>query len=135
MQVWSAVLMSSLLAGQNARPVFNQSPEPPAPRLKLRRSSLTPQQMIRAMVAQDQARRKRPGATVEVIGYDDEAALKRLSMKVKEKVRLEFRNTDTLHARELYAFMHQDPSHPNPVLISPVLAGGPVARAEDKWLK
>ena len=87
------------------------------------------------MVAQDQAQRKQPGATVEVIGYDDEATLKLLALKVADKTRLEFRNTDTLHARELCAFMHQDPSHPSPVLIIPTLAGGPVTRADDKWLK
>jgi len=87
------------------------------------------------MVAQDQAHRNLPGATVEVIGYDDEAVLKLLSLKGAEKARLEFRSTDRLQHQELYEFMHRDPSHPSPVLILPTLAGGPVVRAEDKWLK
>jgi len=37
--------------------------------------------------------------------------------------------------RELYAFMHQDPSHPAPVLFVPKLAGGKVSTTDDKWLK
>jgi hypothetical protein len=91
--------------------------------------------MVQAMVAQDQAQRKQPGATVEVIGYDDEAVLNLLSLNVAQKVRLEFRNTDKLQHRELYEFMRRDPNHPGPVPILPVLAGGPVASTDDKWLK
>ncbi len=111
------------------------SPAPSAVRLRLGKSYQTPLEMVQAMLAQDQAQRREPGATVEVIGYDDEAALSLLSLNVAETVRLTFRNTDKLQHRELYEFMHQDPSHPNPVLISPVLAGGPLARAEDKCLR
>ena len=87
------------------------------------------------MVTQDQAQRKEPGATVEVIGYDDESVLKMLAFTVVKRVRLEFKPTDTLQHQELRALMQQDPSHPSPVLILPRLAGGPVARAEDRWLK
>jgi hypothetical protein len=91
--------------------------------------------MIRVMVAQDQAQRNQPGATVEVIGYDDEATLKRLALDVVDKTRLEFKKTDKLQHRELYEFMRQDPSHPSPVMIMPVLAGGPPTSQENKWLK
>lgn len=68
------------------------------------------------LVDQELARRNEPGATLEVIGYDDAAALKLLSSKVALKVRLAFKATDTHQHRELYAFMRQDPSHPKPVL-------------------
>jgi hypothetical protein len=91
--------------------------------------------MVQAMVAQDQAQRKQPGVTVEVIGYDDEAILRLLAFTVARQVRLEFRATDTLQAKELSTLMRQDPSHPSPVLILPVLAGGPAAGPDDKWLK
>jgi hypothetical protein len=103
--------------------------------MKLRKSYQTPLEMIQAMVAQEAAQRRQPGATVEVIGYDDDAILNLLSLYVAQEVRLGFRNTDKLQQRELYDFMRQDPSHPSPVMILPALAGGPVARAEDKWLK
>ena len=87
------------------------------------------------MVAKHLGQSNQPGATVEVIGYDDDAALKLLAWHVADKTRLEFRNTDKLQHRELYEFMHQDPSHPSPVLFVPMLAGGKAARVEDKWLK
>ena len=121
--------------GQGVVPVKHSSPAPLEPRLNLRKSSLTPQEMIRAMVAKDQTQRREPGATVEVIGYDDEAALRLLALHVANKSRLEFRSTDKLQHRELYDFMHQDPSRPSPVLFVPMLAGGKVTRADDKWLK
>ncbi|WLT33206.1 hypothetical protein [Geothrix sp. PMB-07] len=56
---------------------------------------------------------------MEVIGYDDEAILKLLSLAVAKKVRLEFKATDKRQHRELYAFMQQDPSRPSPVLSIP----------------
>jgi hypothetical protein len=87
------------------------------------------------MLAQDQAQRNPAGATVEVIGYDDEAVLKLLSLRAIKQVGLEFTVMDTLAQRGLYAFMHQDPSHPSPGPIIPALAGGPVTRAEDKYLQ
>ncbi len=87
------------------------------------------------MVAHDQAQRKQPGATVEVIGYDDEAALRLLAMTIRDQVRLEFRAMDEQGQKELYAFMHQDPSRPSPVLFVPMLAGGKVTKADDKWLR
>jgi hypothetical protein len=135
MRAWPAVLMGSLLLGQDAMPVVHPSPAPSAVRLKLRKSYRTPLEMIQAMVAQEAVQRRQPGTTVEVIGYDDEAILNLLSQNVAQKVRLEFRNTDKMQHQELYEFMRQDPSHPGPVLILPALAGGPVARAADKWLK
>ena len=87
------------------------------------------------MVVEDQARKHQPGATVEVIGSDDDAALRLIALKVAEKTRLEFRHIDNLQHRELYEFMHQDPSHPSPVLFVPMLAGGKETRAEDRWLR
>jgi len=135
MRTWSAVLMSSLLVGQDARPLSYPPAEVPAPSLRLLKTSLSPQDMIRAMVAQDQAHQREPGATVEVIGYDDEAALKLLSVNVAETVRLTFRNTDKLHHQELYAFMHQDPSYLSPVFLMPMLAGAKAKTIDDKWLR
>lgn len=116
MRTLSALLLVTCLSGQEVKP-----PAPPTakPRLNLPKRPLTPQEMLRAMVIQDQARRTQPGATVEVIGYDDEAALKLLSLTVAKKVRLEFKNTDKLQHRELYAFMQQDPSRPSPILFIP----------------
>ena len=103
--------------------------------LRLRKFYRTPQEMVQSMVAQDQARRKEPGATVEVIGYDDEAALELLALKVANTTRLEFRITDKLQHQELREFMQQDPRHPSPVLIIPLLAGGSRVRTDDQWLK
>ena len=87
--------------------------------------------MVQAMVAQDQVQRIEPETTVEVIGSDDEAALKLLSLQVAQKNRLEFRYTDRLQHRELYEFMHQDPSHPSPMLVVPMLAGAQTKTTED----
>lgn len=131
MHAWVILFGASLLCGQEEKPV----PKPQTQTIRLGTPLQTPQEVLRAMVAQDQARRGQPGATVEVIGYDDEIALKLLGPKVADKARLEFRNIDKLQHQELYTFIHQDPSHPSPVLIIPALAGGPKARAEDKWLK
>jgi hypothetical protein len=91
--------------------------------------------MIRVLMAQEQAQRTQPGATVEVVGYDDDTTLKLLALRVSDKTRLEFRNIDKLQHRELYEFMHQDPNRPSPVLIMPVSAGRPGDRAGDKWLR
>ena len=91
--------------------------------------------MIRAMVVSEQMQRKQPGAIVEVIGYEEEVALRLIGFKVVEKARLEFRNMDKLQHLELYNFIHQDPSRPSPVLFVPMLAGAKVSRTEDKWLK
>jgi hypothetical protein len=135
MPAWSPILLSALLAGQGTEQPHPRPPGPPAPHLKIRKPFQSPQELIRVMVAQDQAQRKQPGALVEVIGYDDEAVLKLLLLKMSQKASLEFRNTDKLQAQELRAFMQQDPSHPSPALILPVMPGGPVARTDDKWLK
>lgn len=135
MRIWLAFLMASLLMGQTVKPAPKSFPAPPGPRLKLPTTQLTPQDTLRAMVAQDQARKAEPGATVEVIGYEEEATLKLIAWHQAEQARLEFRPIDKRGHQELYAFIHQDPSHPSPVLILPALAGGKVARAEDKWLK
>jgi len=87
------------------------------------------------MVAKHLGQSNQPGATVEVIGYDDDAALKLLALHVADKTRLEFRNTDKLQHRELYEFMQQDPSRPTPALSLPRLPGGESSRADDKWLR
>lgn len=73
---------------------------------------LTPHEMLRAMVAQEQRRRGLPGATVEVWGVDEEAALKLLSLRVAAQVRQQFHVMDKRGHQELYTFMHQDPSRP-----------------------
>ena len=85
------------------------------------------------MLPQDPARRTTPGATVEVIGTDEAAALRLLSFRVLEQVRYQFHPMDRLGQHDLYAFMHQDPSHPAPVLPIPQLAGVPVASPDDDW--
>ena len=127
--------MGSLLLGQEAMRVEHPMPPLSATSLRLRKFYRTPQEMVQSMVAQDQARRKEPGATVEVIGYDDEAALELLALKVANTTRLEFRITDKLQHQELREFMQQDPRHPSPVLIIPLLAGGSRVRTDDQWLK
>ena len=65
--------------------------------------------------------------------YDDEVVLKMLALTVAKKVHLEFKRTDTFQHQELRALMQQDPSRPSPVLIIPLLAGGPLPGADDKW--
>ena len=135
MRSLSGILLSSLLAGQGATPVAIPSPGPVSLRLGPQKSQLTPQEMIRAMVKQEQTPKNQPGATVEVIGYDEEVAIKLLTWKAAEKVRLEFRPIDSRGNQELYTFMHQDQKSSSPVLIIPALAGGPASRADDKWLK
>jgi hypothetical protein len=107
----------------------------PAPKLKLRATALSPQAMLRAMLAQERASRAQAGATVEVIGYEDGAVLKLLSFEAAENARLNFHAMDKDSQRELYALMHQDPGHPMPVLFVPRLAGGKSSTSEDKWLK
>lgn len=106
-----------------------------APKLKLRATPLSPQAMLRAMLIQERANRNQAGATVEVIGYEDEAILKLLSIEVAEHTRLNFHIMDKQSQRELYAFMHQDPSHQAPVLLIPKVAGAPSTRANAEWLK
>ncbi len=119
MDALSALLVLACSVGP-AAPSADMHPEPrPALKLKLPRKARTPQEAMRILVDQELARRNEPGATVEVIGYDNEAALKLMSLKVAEKARLSFKNTDKLQHRELYALMQQDPSHPRPVLFIP----------------
>jgi hypothetical protein len=84
---------------------------------------MRPLEMMRAMAALDQARRRQPGATVEVIGHDDSAALKLLSLGMAANIRHEYRVTDKAQHRELRAFMQQDPSKPSPILFVPRLPG------------
>lgn len=107
----------------------------PVQKLKLRAIALSPQAMLRAMLAQERANRAQAGATVEVIGYEDEAVLKLLSIDAAEHTRLNFHVMETQGERELYAIMHQDPSLPTPVLFIPTLAGGPSTRTNAEWLK
>jgi hypothetical protein len=91
--------------------------------------------MLRAMVAQERASRAQAGATVEVLGYEDEAVLKLLSIDAAQHTRLNFHVMDKQSQRELYVLMHQDPSHPAPVLLMPKVAGVPSIRANAEWLK
>ncbi|MCE1204739.1 MAG: hypothetical protein LWW79_09055 [Holophagaceae bacterium] len=87
------------------------------------------------MVTQERTSRAQAGATVEVIGYEDEAVLKLLAIQVAEHTRLNFRTMDKQSQRELYALLHQDPSHPAPVLFIPKAIGGPTTKADAEWLK
>ncbi len=87
------------------------------------------------MLAQERASRAQAGATVEVIGYEDEVVLKLLSIDVAEHTRRNFHVMDKQSQRELYAFMHQDPGHPTPVLFVPRLASGSYAKPNAEWLR
>ncbi|HEY3270554.1 MAG TPA: hypothetical protein VGJ89_05005 [Geothrix sp.] len=87
MRAWLALLATSLLVGQAEKPAPKTSHALPGPSLKLRVVPLSPQAMLRAMLAQEQASRTQAGATVEVIGYEDEAALKLLALDVAEHTR------------------------------------------------
>jgi hypothetical protein len=121
--------------GQEDKPAPKLSMGVPVPKLKLRAAPLSPQAMLQAMLAQERASRDQAGATVEVIGYEDGAVLKLLSLEAAEHTRLNFHIMDKLGQRELYAFMSQDPSRPKPVLFVSRLPSGRSATAEDKWLK
>jgi hypothetical protein len=119
MDALSTLLLLACSAGQ-AVPAATVHPGPqPVLKLKLPRQAHTPQETMRMLVDQELARRNEPGATVEVIGTNEETALKLLSVKVRDQARLAFRVTDKLQHRELYAFMQQDPSHPKPVMFIP----------------
>jgi hypothetical protein len=135
MRACSALFVTVLLVGQEDKPLPKPVETGPAQKLKLRATPLSPQAMLRAMVAQDRASRIQAGATVEVVGYEDEAALKLLSIDAAEHTRLNFHIMDKQSHRELYAFMHQDPSHPAPVLFVPKVAGAPSTKADAEWLK
>lgn len=135
MRACSALFVAILLVGQEDKPTPIPAETGPAQKLKFRAISLSPQALLRAMVAQERASRAQAGATVEVIGYEDEAVLRLLSIDVAEHTRLNFHIMDKHGQRELYAFMHQDPSHPAPVLFVPRLTGGKVSTPDDKWLK
>ena len=75
MRVWCALVAASPLWGQEEQPAPKRPQGPTSQNHKLRAALPTPQAVLRALVAQNQARRIQPGATVEVIGYDEEAAL------------------------------------------------------------
>lgn len=135
MRVRSVLLATSLLMGQEEGTVPRPSFVVPGPPLKLRAAPLSPQNLLRAMLAQERASRNQAGATVEVIGYEEGTALKLLSFEAAENARLNFHIMDKRSQLELYAFMHQDPGHPTPVLSVPRLAGGKSSTAEDKWLR
>jgi hypothetical protein len=121
--------------GQEDKPAPKLSLGVPTPELKLQAAQLSPQAMLRAMLAQERTNLAQAGATVEVIGYEDEAAMKLLSIHAVEQVRLNFHIMDKQSQRELYALMHQDPSHPALVLFVLKVAGGPSAKADAEWLK
>jgi hypothetical protein len=129
------MFVAFLLIGQEDKPAPKLALGVPAPKPKLLGAPLSPQAMLRGMLAQERASRAQAGATVEVIGYEDEAVLKLLAIEAAENTRLNFHIMDKHSQRELYAFMHQDPSHPAPVLFVPKLAGGKVSTTDDKWLK
>lgn len=84
---------------------------------------LSPQAMLRAMLIRERMQREMPGATVEVIGTDELAALKLLCLTVSERVRVEFHPIDSQGHRDLYFFMRQDPSKPMPSQFVPRLPG------------
>jgi hypothetical protein len=126
-------MMASELIAQVAKPAQTSMPDPQRPH-GVPVVPLGPREMLRAMVARDRMRQGMPGATVEIIGYDSEVALRLLSLRLAEQVRMEFRSTDKRQHQELYEFMHQDPGSPSPVMFVPMLAGGKAARADEKWL-
>jgi hypothetical protein len=101
----------------------NPFPSPGDQALALQAAFPSPLDQVKAMVARDPELANLPGATVEVIGHDDASALKLLSMRIRDQVRLEFHPMDTLGEHELYQFMHQDPGHPGPVLFLPPVPG------------
>ena len=137
MRPWLVLLLAVDLAGQPPKAVSAPRPSPiPTPLEQsraLQAAFLPLREQLREMLPQDSAQRTTPGATVEVIGTDETTALKLLSFRVLEQVRHEFHPMDTRGERELYAFIHQDPSHPASVLIFPPLAGAPVASPGDAW--
>lgn len=135
MRSWPALLLASLLLGQEAPPGIKPASTELAQHLRIRAVLMTPQAMLRAMVAMDRAQRDQPGAVVEVLGYDDEKALRLLALAAAQHVRLAFDPMTMEGHRNLYAFMHQDPNRPSAVPPAPMLAGAKVARSEDKWLR
>ena len=135
MRACLAVFVGALLLGQEDYLMPKLPLVGPAPNFKLRAASLSPQAMLRAKLAQERASRVQAGATVEVIGYEEEPALKLFALEATEHTRTNFHIMDKHGQRELYAFMHQDPSHPVPVMFIPKVAGGPSAEANADWLK
>lgn len=137
MRLWLLLLLAVDLAGQPLKAVPASRPSPiPTPREQsraLHAAFLSFREQLKTMLPQDPARRTTPGATVEVIGTDETTALRLLSLRVLEQVRHEFHPMDTQGQHELYVFMHQDPSHPAPVLFIPPLAGAPIASPGDAW--
>ena len=131
MRPWFVLLLAASLAGQSPRPL--PIPMPLEQSRALQAEFLPLREQLREMLPQDSAQRTTPGATVEVIGTDETAALKLLSFRVLEQVRREFHPMDTHGQRELYAFMHQDPSHPAPTFFIPPMAGAPITASSDAW--
>lgn len=56
MHAWPALFLTTLLLGQEMSPVPNPAEASPTQRLKLRATFMSPQQMIPAMVALEQAK-------------------------------------------------------------------------------
>jgi len=128
--------MPSLLSLLVLFSIPGEGPTPPAPAGVVRLATpQSPQVMLRAMVRQAQRHAKEAGATVEVIGIDEEQRLKLLALDTATRARLAFQPTDSLGHQALRAFMAQDPSRPSPVLVMPTAAGGKRPRPEDRWLK
>jgi hypothetical protein len=135
MNTWSPLLLTTLFFGQAAKPVVTPSSQAMILPLNLKPTVMTPQAMLRAMVALDRAQRDQPGAVVEVIGYDEEAILNLMALTIAERVRKEFNSMDKQGHQDLYSFMHQDPNRPCAAPATPMLAGGKISRPEDKWLR
>ena len=90
MPACSALFVAILLMGLEDKDVPKLPLGVAVPKLKLRAAPLSPQAMLRAMLAQERASRDQAGATVEVIGYEDGVVLKLLSLEAAENTRLNF---------------------------------------------
>ena len=135
MRAWPFLLLAPLLLGQGEPPKEQSKAQPLSLAFKFEFGPMTPQATFKALLAQERAARKQAGATVEVIGYEDTTVLKLLSLQTAERVRLGFDRLDSRGNHELRAFMEQDPSHPSPVLVVPMLAGAPTTNPDAKWIK
>ena len=122
MRLVFACFMAMVVQGQGIEPVAPACAGPTSSSIRIH-PQLSPREMIRAMVALEQTQRNIASATVEVIGYDDQAVLKLISLSVAQKARLEFHPMNKLQQVELYHFMHQNVSNPTPFLFVPKLPG------------
>lgn len=96
---------------------------------------MMPKEMLLAMVAVDRVERGVPGAVVEVIGRDEEAALRLIAVKAVDHVLREYRPIDGRGHQALYAFMNQDPRRPAQGVSVPMLAGAPRLDGSERDLR